>query len=384
MSNAFAAFAACALAAAPAYAQVTFPNLTYATLDGHPLQLDLYLPAGTGPFPIVLWIHGGGWSGGDKALGAGHPALKLVPRGIAVASINYRLTSQAGQWGSFPVTFPAQVHDVKGAVRWLRANAALFSLNPAQFGSWGASAGGHLSALLGTSGGAAVLEGTVGGNPTQSSSVQASADYFGPTDIITINLDVTTPPGSVINHDAATSPESRLIGFDQPGQGIGVLRANLANPAAPFPAMVALATEANPITFVDPSDPPFYIGHGTADTSVPMMQSTRLRNALVAAGVPHTYTQVTGAGHGDLGAATDDAVVCFFVTRFFGTTCTACYANCDGSTSAPVLTPNDFQCFLDRFAARNPYANCDGSTGSPTLTSNDFQCFLNQFAAGCP
>jgi acetyl esterase/lipase len=373
------------VAAAPALAQPTFPNLTYATLDGHPLQLDLYIPTtGPGPFPLVVWIHGGGWSGGDKALGAGSSALRLLPRGIAVASVNYRLTSQSGQWGSFPVIFPAQINDVKGAVRWLRANAGTYNLDASRFGSWGSSAGGHLSALLGTSGGVAAMEGSVGGNLAFSSSVQGAADYFGPTDIININLDVTTPPGSTINHDAPTSPESRLIGFDDPGQGIGVLRANLGNPGAPYPALAVLAGQVNPITFVDAADPPFFIAHGTVDTSVPIMQSTRLAGALTGAGAPNTYTQVTGAGHGALGAETDDAVVCFFVSRFIGLACTpSCYANCDNSTGAPVLTANDFACFLNRFANRMPYANCDESTVAPVHTPNDFLCFVNRYAAGC-
>jgi acetyl esterase/lipase len=380
----FRVLAALAIAS-PAVAQPTFPNLTYATLDGQPLQLDLYIPTtGPGPYPLVVWIHGGGWSAGDKALGPGAPALKLLPRGIAVASINYRLTSQAGQWGSFPVIFPAQINDVKGAVRWLRANAATYGLDVSHFGSWGSSAGGHLSALVGTSGGVAALEGSVGGNLAFSSAVQAAADYFGPTDIININLDVTTPPGSTINHDAPTSPESRLIGFDDPGQGIAVLRANLGNPNPPFPALVTLANQVSPITFVDPTDPPFYLAHGTVDTSVPIMQSTRLDVALTSAGVPHSYTQVAGAGHGSLGVTTDDALVCFFVSRFLGTACTpSCYANCDGSTATPLLTPNDFACFMNRYVNRAAYANCDDSTVPPVFTPNDFLCFVNSYAAGC-
>ncbi len=369
----------------PAFGQATFPNLTYATLDGQPLQLDIYLPpSGPGPFPLVVWIHGGGWSGGERTLGTGATALKLLPKGIAVASIDYRLTSQAGQWGSFPVTFPAQINDVKGAIRWLRANAAAFNIDPSRIGSWGSSAGGHLSALAATSGGVAALEGTTGGNLGFSSRVQAAADYFGPTDIIVINLDTTTPPGSTINHDAPSSPESRLIGFDLPNQGMGVLRANLGNPNPPFPAFVALAQQVNPITWADATDPPMFIGHGTADTSVPIMQSTRLNIALANAGVPRTYTQVPGAVHGFLGSNTDDAAVCFFTGRFFGTTCAApCYANCDGSTTPPVLTANDFQCFLIRFSQHDPSANCDASNTAPYFTANDFQCFLNAFAAGC-
>ncbi|HVZ93793.1 MAG TPA: prolyl oligopeptidase family serine peptidase [Phycisphaerales bacterium] len=298
--------------AAPAVAQPvpTFPNQTYATIGGRALQLDVYLPVGTGPFPCVVWVHGGGWQSGERFPPG--PALQLLPRGIAVASVSYRLTSEAGQWGGEPVTFPAQIHDVKGAIRFLRANAAAYQLNPARFGAWGSSAGGHLVALAGTSGNDPSLEGTVGGNLDQSSALQAIGDYFGPTDIININLDVTTPPGSTINHDAFNSPESKLVGWDDPGQGIGDIRANLANPAAPYPALVALCNQVNSITFVDPADPPFYIAHGTADTSVPIMQSTRLSNALGAAGVFRDYRQIAGAGHGGLGQATDTGAVNFF------------------------------------------------------------------------
>src|SRR5678815_2971162 len=150
----------------------TYPNLTYATVGGTPLLLDLYLPAtGSGPFPVVVWIHGGGWSGGGRfPAGFSGP---LTAAGFAVASVEYRLTSQAGQYGAEPVIFPAQIHDVKGAVRWLRAHAATYNLDPTRFGCWGTSAGGHLSALLATSSGVAALEGTVGGNAGFSSAGQA-------------------------------------------------------------------------------------------------------------------------------------------------------------------------------------------------------------------
>ncbi len=128
---------------------------------------------------------------------------------IAVASVDYRLTSQAGLYGAFPVTFPAQIEDVKGAIRFLRANAGTYGLDPTRFGAWGSSAGGHLAALVGTSGGVAALEGTTGGNLAFSSSVQAVCGWFGPIDVLQMNPDVTTPPGSGIDHDATTSPESR-------------------------------------------------------------------------------------------------------------------------------------------------------------------------------
>jgi acetyl esterase/lipase len=278
--------------------QPTHPNLTYATLGPTPLRLDFYIPSGAAPqpFPVVVWIHGGGWAGGSK-FPAGNAGI-LTQHGFAVASIDYRLTSQAGQFGTNPVIFPAQIHDCKGAIRWLRAHAKTYNLNADRFGAWGSSAGGHLAALVGTSGNTTAIEGNVGGNLAMSSEVQAVGDYFGPTDLLNMQLDVTNPPGSAFNHDDPGSPESHLIGFDQPGQGIGVLRANQFNPAPPFPALITLITQANPITWVDLADPPFHIAHGTVDNVVPQNQSTRLANALASEGVSHAYVPVVGGGHG--------------------------------------------------------------------------------------
>jgi acetyl esterase/lipase len=299
---------AAALAFAPhAAAQPTpdYADLPYAT-EHVRQKLDLYLPDGAvPPYPVIVWIHGGGWQAGDKSTAAPR-AAQLLPHGFAVVGVNYRLSGQE--------IFPAQIHDCKGAIRWLRANANIYGLDPARIGVWGSSAGGHLVALLGTSGDVTAAEGDVGGNLAFSSRVQAVADYFGPTDLLNINLDVTTPPGSTIDHDAPTSPESRLIGFDDPGQGIGVLRANQSNPAPPFPEKMALVTLANPVTHVTADDPVFYIAHGTMDTAVPRAQSTRLANALAAAGVTRTYNQVAGAGHG-MPPSVDALVVTFFRQR---------------------------------------------------------------------
>lgn len=303
---------------APAAAQTpvpTFANVPYAAVGTQQLMLDVYLPpAGTAqpPFPCIVNIHGGGWASGHR-FPVNSVMNSLLHSGFAVASVSYRLTSQAGQYGpGVGVTFPAQIHDVKGSVRWLRANAAQYGIDPSRIGSYGTSAGGHLSALLGASGNVASLEGVVGGNLGISSRVQACADYFGPTDIIRINTDVTTPPGSAINHDAPTSPESRLVDWDEAGQGMGDIRANIANPLPPYPALVALCDQVNPISFISSDDPAFYIGHGLQDVSVPLMQSQRLANALASIGHPHTFSIALNAGHGYLGEAINDETVAFF------------------------------------------------------------------------
>lgn len=306
-------------------AQPTFNDVEIGevpTDDGgaYTLHIDIAAAtAGSGPRPIVLWIHGGGWQSGTyNQINAA--ALQLRARGIHVAGTDYRLSGQA--------IFPAQIEDVKGAVRFLRANAAAFNIDPDRIGAWGSSAGGHLTALLATSGDVAAVEGMSGGHLEQSSRIQAAVDFFGPTDILTMNLDVTTPPGSGIDHDAEMSPESRLIGFDGPGEGIGVLRANIDNPSPPFPEKTALARLVNPMTHLTMDDPPMLICHGTADTSVPIRQSERLFDAASAIGLNVGFVPVPGAGHGALGTTTDQLAREFLVRKLLPITPADC--NCDG------------------------------------------------------
>ena len=156
-------------------------NLEYVP-GGHERQrLDLYVPAeADAPLPVIVWIHGGAWLGGSKEMGV--PALPFVGKGYAVASINYRLSQHA--------VFPAQIEDCKAAIRWLRANARTYNLNAGRIGVWGASAGGHLVALLGTSGGVEDFDGK-GGNADRSSRVQAVVDFFGPTDFLQMDAPQT-------------------------------------------------------------------------------------------------------------------------------------------------------------------------------------------------
>jgi acetyl esterase/lipase len=298
-------------------AQSSYSGLVFANVGGRDLHLELRVPAGSGPFPLAIHIHGGGWSGGEYTV---IPPLgnTLLAQGFAVASVEYRLTSQAGQWGTFPVTFPAQIDDVKGAVRWLRANAATYHLDTTRFASFGESAGGHLSELVALSGGAAVLEGDVGGNLAFSSRVQAAVSYYGPSDMLHMNPDVTTPPGSGIDHDAPTAPEALLFGWSAPGQGLGDIRAHLADPTPPYPALVQLVLQGSPITWVDASDPPLFLAHGTNDTTVATNQSTRLSAALNAAGVVHELHDLPAIGHGFSGGAIDTLAAAFLVERLNG------------------------------------------------------------------
>jgi acetyl esterase/lipase len=241
-------------------------DLEYAKPDGKPQLLDLFVPEkADGPLPLIVWIHGGAWSAGSKN---GTPAMGQLRRGYAVASINYRLSQEA--------IFPAQIYDCKAALRWLRAHAKQYNLDPKHIGVWGSSAGGHLVALLGTSGDVKELEGDEG-NLDQSSRVQAACDWFGPTDFC--QMAAHAPPDSRMQHDTANSPESKLIG--------GPIQENKDKVA-----------KANPITYVSKDDPPFLIMHGDKDPLVPHHQSELLNDALKKAGVDVTFKTVEGAGHG--------------------------------------------------------------------------------------
>lgn len=239
-------------------------DLTYVAHGHERHRLDLFVPEkAEGPLPLIIWIHGGGWQNGSKE---GCPPLRsgYTQRGYAVASINYRLSGHA--------PFPAQIEDCKAAIRWLRANATQFQLDPQRFGVWGSSAGGHLVALVGTSGDVPAFD--VGAHLDQSSRVQAVCDYYGPTDFTVF---VTTP--GYESHATASSPEAKLIG--------GAVMENKDK-----------AARLNPITYVTKDDPPFLIVHGDKDPTVPINQSQLLFNALKKTGVSVHFHTIKGAGHG--------------------------------------------------------------------------------------
>lgn len=237
---------------------------------GHERQvLDLFVPESAArPLPVIIWIHGGGWTNGDKS---GCPPLRqaFAQRGYAIASLNYRLSQQA--------IFPAQIEDCKSAIRWLRAHAKEYNLDAGHFGVWGSSAGGHLVALLGTAG--EVKDFDVGENASVSSRVQCVMDDYGPIDFV--QMDSHRIPGAAMAHGVADSPESRLVG------GLITDGANARKVA-----------RANPVTYVTRDDPPFLINHGDQDPLVPHHQSELLFAALKAAGVSVRFNTVKGGGHG--------------------------------------------------------------------------------------
>src|SRR3954454_7389521 len=229
-------------------------DITYCAPGGVPLKMDIYMPenAGSRPSPAALFVHGGSWASGDKASSEGAPeTVELLRRGYLVAAINYRL---------FPnYVFPAQIEDVKCAVRYLRANAASLNVDPDRIGAWGASAGGQLVSLLGVTDPTAGLEGD-GGYEGVSSSVAAVVDMFGRADLSEV---------------PQTRPDLLPV----------------------FGGAQELA-RYSPVTYVSPDDPPFLILHGNYDTTVPPELSQEFYDRLKLAGVPATLVMVKNAGHG--------------------------------------------------------------------------------------
>ncbi len=222
------------------------------------LTLDAAFPRQSGgeALPVVVYVHGGGWSGGSKEIGLGW-TVDFAEGGYFAVTINYRLSGDA--------PFPAAVHDCKAAVRFLRAHAAELSIDPQRIGLWGHSAGGHLSALVGASGNDWKLEGEV--EPTGvSAEVRCVASVSGPVDLTKFR-----------------GPRARSVLAPWLGQEPAEYEAN--------------ARAASPLTYLDARDPPVLIVHGTADRLVPLEQAELFKEALERAGVPFEYVPVPEGGH---------------------------------------------------------------------------------------
>ncbi|MER6117602.1 alpha/beta hydrolase [Streptomyces sp. NPDC001743] len=235
---------------------------------GGGLRLDLYLPEGVpGPRPVIVWLPGGGWQRAARGMGP-HLGRLFAQRGYAMADVEYR-SSRTAVW-------PAQLHDVKAAVRYLRSVAEVRGLDAERIGVWGSSAGGHLAALLGLTGGDPEWEGN-GGHAAYSSEVRAVVDGYGPTDLP--HMDADSPPGGVVNDIDPASPPWGLLG----------------GPTTDHPER---AHQASPVSHVHGPAAPFLILHGDADLLVGPAQSQRLFDALHDVGGDATLVSVHGAGHG--------------------------------------------------------------------------------------
>ena len=262
-----------ALAPAPKPAPPRIPytvelkvNLPYAGNTNPRQALDLYLPktrANDQPLPVVVYIHGGGWSGGSRA--GGGPALVFAASGnYAGISVGYRLSAE--------VKWPAQIHDCKAAIRWIRGHAKEYNLDPDHIGVTGTSAGGHLVCLLGLTEGVKELEGSIGEFTSLSSRVTCVANYCGPTDM-----------ASPLRQGEAALKDDPAVA--------GLLGGPIAEKAAE-------AKASSPLTYVGAGKPPFLTAHGTKDMRVNFTNATKLHDALTKAGNSSILLAMTDAGHG--------------------------------------------------------------------------------------
>jgi acetyl esterase/lipase len=265
-------------------------DLDYAGNDNPRQKLDLYLPAvrsADKPLPLLVFIHGGGWRNGNKASGLGRIAPFLQDGKMAGASVGYRLSDEA-QW-------PSQIHDCKAAIRFLKAHADEYGIDADRIAVMGTSAGGHLVAMLGVSGDVPELEGKIGEHGDQSSEVACVVNFFGPSDLLSMNGE-----GGTMDHEAPESPESLLVG-------------------GPILERKDIARQASPITHVSKADEPMLIVHGDKDPLVIFSQSVKFEKALEAAEVPTTLIRVEGGEHGKgFGPTVNKLVAAFLRQQFFG------------------------------------------------------------------
>jgi acetyl esterase/lipase len=237
-------------------------NVVYAVVDGRKLLLDIYLPVGVTNPPLVVWIHGGAWSRGTKD----QVPTMFVENGFATVSLDFRLSTEA--------RFPAQVHDIKAAIRFLRGEQAQYGFRADRLTIAGSSSGGHLAALVGVTNGVESMEGTIGNHRNQCSNVQAILSYYGAANLTTI-LSQSTPHGLSVRQ-----PALQLLLGGQPAQ------------------VPDLARLASPVFHVDNGDPPLLLLHGDQDPQMPINQSHELEGAYRRNGIQVYLDVVHGAAHG--------------------------------------------------------------------------------------
>jgi len=246
----------------------TIEGIEYARVGASPLLLDLRIPDGNGPFPVILFLHSGAWVTGDRT---GGPAIRQASRGYAVASIDYPLAPQN--------VWPSQLEASKAAVRWLRANADRYHLDPDRIGVFGTSAGGHLAAMLGTTNDRPEFEGLSLGNPQFSSKVKVVVDMYGPIDLLKIDEQKLPCYGS-ISANSPLMPPSLLMG-------------------CAIQSCREKTMTSNPLNYITANDPPFLILQGQMDCLTPWQQSQMLFDALRAQNVKASLYLLPTAEHAD-------------------------------------------------------------------------------------
>ena len=259
----------CIQAVEPTHADVEFGNV-----DGARLAFDLYQAESSRKNPLIVWVHGGAWRAGSKR---SVPIVRLVDHGFTIASVDYRLSPVA--------QFPAQVHDIKAAIRHLRASSRTYRIDAKKILIAGASAGGHLAALVGVTNGVTELEGTVGDYPEVPSNVQGIVSFYGASNLQSI-LSQSTPHGLGVR-----VPALKLLLGGQPDSN---------------PHLARLTQLASPVSHVDSNDPPLLLIHGDQDPQMPINQSHELHGKYKQLGLPVKFEVVHGGAHGGKGYYEDE------------------------------------------------------------------------------
>lgn len=325
---------------APTYKDILVATVKNDNGENRDLRMNVFVPkTNNKKVPLLVFVHGGGWAmgdyqGDDKSNNnqvnltgqtvnqmstdnqSSYKIFKgILNNGIAFASIDYRLNSEA--------KFPAQIFDVKGAIRFLRAHADEYGIDSERIAIAGTSAGAHLATLLATTNNINELEGTVGGNLNYSSKVMACIDFYGPTDLLTMgpemDLSLQTKEQAAETHDSIRANESILLGFNKEGQGVGLLRKLKENndTSSPYWNYVLLATKGSPVYQVTSDDPPFFIAHGGNDSLVSIQQSLRFKEALDKMGIENIYMSNSKAPHGNQGNIVNKAALNWITNKLF-------------------------------------------------------------------
>ena len=317
----------------PTYRDVVVANVKNDNGAPRQLRMNVFIPpqAKKEKVPVLVFVHGGGWARGtyegddvkqqvkqsqqggngalmDKDNTSSYKIFKdVLNHGIAFVSVDYRLNSEAA--------FPAQIYDVKAAVRFVRAHAAEYGIDADRIAIAGTSAGAHLATELAVTSGNKNLEGTVGGNLGYSSKVAACVDFYGPTNLLTMAPEMSpqlqSPAEAAETHDSVRANESILLGFTGEGQGVGTLRKvyEAGDKTSPYWSMVEKAKLGSPVYQVTKDAPPFFIAHGGHDSLVPIQQSISLQKALTDAGVENLFMCNSEAQHGYVGEDTNKAMM---------------------------------------------------------------------------
>lgn len=301
------------------YRNVVFAEAPTVSGSTKALNINIWKGVGEDPQPVVLFVHGGAWVSGDNDLEASNgeqirALMSLRDCGVTVAAATYRFSNEA--------IFPAQIHDVKAAIRYLKANADTYGIDPTRIMTMGESAGSQMALLVAVSNGEESLEGTVGGNTEMDSNVVGCVDCYGMTDFLTLASDLYARPDLGRTDaqvyelvEAPNSSRSQLFGLTTDECNLGTVTANPRK----FPAQYALVKAGSPVFHVTPDDPPILIINGQRDMRVPSAQAIKMYQALYDAGVEAELILNDRAPHGNLGPESAAAIKSFILRILFPT-----------------------------------------------------------------